>query len=68
MINGEDYFLKELNAITNYANNSNTVYTESNVRDMLNRLLTMNLSQLSNLEICNLEGCVKEEDDFTCQK
>ena len=63
MVNKVDYFLKELNAITNYANSSDTVYTESNVRDMLSRLLNMNISQLSNLEIC-----VKEEDDFTCQK
>lgn len=63
MIDKEDYFLKELNAITDYANSSNTVYTHSNVRDMLNRLLNMNLSQLSNLEIC-----IKEEGDFKCQK
>ena len=51
----EDYFLKELNAITDYANNSNTVYTESIVREMLSKLLSMNIVQLSNLEICGIE-------------
>lgn len=42
----EEVFLQELNAITAYANNSNTDHTESNVRKMLKDLLDM-----SNLDL-----------------
>jgi hypothetical protein len=42
----DELFLQELNAITNYANNSNTDFTEKVVRDMLTNLLNMKRSQL----------------------
>lgn len=41
-----ELFLQELNAITNYANNSNTDLTEKTVRDMLTNLLNMERTQL----------------------
>ena len=36
-----ELFLQELNAITNYANSSNTDLTEKVVREMLTNLLNM---------------------------
>lgn len=42
----DELFLQELNAITNYANNSNTDLTEKTVREMLTNLLNMEYSQL----------------------
>jgi len=41
-----EVFLQELNAITNYANNSNTIFTEEIVREMLTNLLNMEKYQL----------------------
>ena len=41
-----ELFLQELNAITNYANSSNTDSTEQIVRDMLTNLLNMRQVQL----------------------
>jgi len=42
----EEVFLQELNAIVAYANNSNTKYTETNVRKMLKDLLDMTEPEL----------------------
>lgn len=42
----DEYFLQELNAITAYANNSNTLTTEENVRAMLTKLLKMKPHEL----------------------
>lgn len=41
-----ELFLQELNAITNYANNSNTDLTEKVVKEMLTNLLNMRWDQL----------------------
>lgn len=41
-----EMFLQELNAITNYANSSNTNFTEGIVREMLKNLLNMEEYQL----------------------
>ncbi len=42
----DEMFLQELNAITNYANSSNTNFTEEVVREMLTNLLHMEKYQL----------------------
>jgi len=49
-----ELFLQELNAITNYANNSNTDFTEKVVREMLTNLLNMESSQLYGNRCCPL--------------
>lgn len=41
-----ELFLQELNAITAYANSSNTNYTTSIVKEMLKKLLEMNYDDL----------------------
>lgn len=41
-----ELFLQELNAITNYANSSNTLYTQYFVREMLENLLKMKCEDL----------------------
>lgn len=47
-----ELFLQELNAITNYANNSNTDLTEKVVREMLTNLLNMKRPQLYGSRCC----------------
>ena len=42
----DELFLQELNAITNYANSSNTDKTEKVVREMLEQLLNMKYTEL----------------------
>ena len=58
----KDYFLDELNAITNYANSSNTAHTETIVREMLSKLLNMSFEELTNYEFETPEPIVKEYD------
>lgn len=41
-----ELFLQELNAITNYANSSNTDLTDETVKEMLTNLLNMKINQL----------------------
>jgi hypothetical protein len=48
----DEMFLQELNAITNYANNSNTKFTEETVIKML-----MNLLNMSNYELYGNRCC-----------
>lgn len=45
-------FLQELNAITNYANSSNTNFTEETVKEMLTNLLNMEKAQLYGNRCC----------------
>ena len=47
-----ELFLQELNAITNYANSSNTDFTEEVVKEMLTNLLNMEKSQLYGNRCC----------------
>jgi len=55
-----ELFLQELNAITNYANNSNTDLTEKAVREMLTNLLTMRWDQLYGNRCHSCECCVAD--------
>ena len=48
----DELFLQELNAITNYANSSNTNFTEEVVREMLTTLLNMERYQLYGNRCC----------------
>jgi hypothetical protein len=48
----DELFLQELNAITNYANSSNTNFTEETVREMLTNLLNMEKYQLYGNRCC----------------
>ena len=50
-----ELFLQELNAITNYANSSNTSLTEEIVREMLTNLLNMENRQLYGNRCCPFE-------------
>ena len=60
----DELFLQELNAITNYANNSNTDFTEKVVREMLTNLLNMKRSQLYGNRCCPfVDNGVGEEDE-----
>ena len=62
-----ELFLQELNAITNYANNSNTDFTEQVVRDMLSNLLNMRWDQLYGNRCCpcaeNATEDIKDEKE-----
>lgn len=51
----DELFLQELNAITNYANNSDTNFTEEVVREMLTNLLNMEKYQLYGNRCCPAE-------------
>ena len=56
-------FLQELNAITNYANSSNTDFTEETVREMLKNLLNMDGPQLYGDRCCPFtDGSIKGDD------
>lgn len=59
-----DLFLQELNAITNYANNSNTDLTEQTVRDMLTNLLNMRQVQLYGNRCCPFGDDEKSVKEF----
>jgi hypothetical protein len=56
-----ELFLQELNAITNYANSSNTDLTEQTVRDMLTNLLNMRQIQLYGNRCHPCENATAEE-------
>ncbi len=56
-----ELFLQELNAITNYANNSNTNFTEELVREMLTNLLNMERYQLYGNRPRPAECCEKNQ-------
>lgn len=58
------YFLQELNAITNYANNSDTIGTERFVREMLKSLLAMSNNQLSGNRVCECNDKCAGADDY----
>ena len=58
----KNYFLDELNAITNYANSSNTAHTETIVREMLSKLLSMSFDELTNHEFKTCEVNPNEDN------
>lgn len=58
-----ELFLQELNAITNYANSSNTDLTEKVVRDMLTNLLNMDKYQLYGDRCCPYSECVSDKSE-----
>ena len=58
-----ELFLQELNAITAYANNSNTVNTELLVRRMLGILLEMKDFELYGTRTCPYCGCEENKDE-----
>ena len=57
-----ELFLQELNAITNYANSSNTDFTEKVVREMLTTLLNMDKYALYGNRCCPYTDNECEED------
>jgi len=56
-----ELFLQELNAITNYANSSNTNKTEKVVREMLEQLLNMEYRELYGNRCCPCEEVNENE-------
>lgn len=52
-----EMFLQELNAITDYANSSNTNFTEEIVKEMLTNLLQMKRTQLYGNRCCPFAEC-----------
>ena len=60
-MNEYNLFLQELNAITNYANSSNTTSTEQTVRNMLTSLLTMKIYDLYGDRTHCIEGVEVEK-------
>ena len=64
-LNEYELFLQELNAITNYANSSNTDYTPHFVKKMLDALLHSTISELSGTRCCFYSGsetCKEKEE------
>lgn len=56
-------FLQELNAITDYANSSNTDLTEKVVREMLTNLLDMEWHQLYGNRCCPFASREEVDED-----
>jgi hypothetical protein len=56
-----ELFLQELNAITNYANSSNTDVTEKVVREMLTNLLNMDKYALYGNRCCPMVEDIEED-------
>ncbi|MBR3208801.1 MAG: hypothetical protein IKF82_00890 [Bacilli bacterium] len=56
----DEMFLQELNAITNYANSSNTNFTEEIVREMLTNLVHMERWQLYGTRCCPFDDMDKQ--------
>ena len=60
----DEMFLQELNAITNYANNSNTKFTEETVIKMLTNLLNMSNYELYENRCCPFAGVEENEEEL----
>ncbi len=58
-----ELFLQELNAITNYANSSNTDITEKVVREMLTNLLNMKRPELYGNRCCPYDECEEDKSE-----
>lgn len=59
----DEMFLQELNAITNYANSSNTFVTEEVVRKMLTNLLNMSIYELYGNRCCPFASLEPEKNN-----